>query len=238
MASISLRHDFLLVFTFLLFMIACERQQESARKETQSPQSSVAEAAAAAPLDEHIFLPEGCPAPIEVELTPDQKTLKKAEEALDNGDIFETMKLSRGLIDSKDASVRASLVDIFRWVGKKAIPELAELVHDKNAEVASEAFSAWEFVLQEISHDLVKATAITNLVANLDDSVVIESALMHITNLELCYSLPALEGLVTDYRGKTCGQCAKRMFEHIAGEPWASPERTSMILKEHRGAIK
>lgn len=182
-------------------------------------------------------MPEGCLAPIEVELTPDQKTLKKAEEALDNGDIFETMKLSRGLIDSKDASVRASLVDIFRWVGKKAIPELVELVHDKNAEVASEAFTAWEFVLQEIPHDLVKAIAITNLVANLDDSVVIESALLHITNLELCYSLPALEGLVTGCRGKTCGQCAKRMFEHIAGEPWASPERTHTILKE-QGMIK
>ena len=237
MATSSLRHDFLLACIFLLFTIGCERQQESARKETPSPQSSVAEAAAAAPLNEHIFLPERCTTPVEVELTPDQKTLKKAQEALDNGDIFETMKLSRGLIDSKEASVRASLVDIFRWVGKKAIPELVELVHDKNAEVASDAFAAWEFVLQEIPHDLVKAIAITNLVANLDDSVVIESALMHITNLELCYSLPALEGLVTGCRGKTCGQCAKRMFEHIAGEPWASPERTHTILKE-QGMIK
>ena len=237
MDSNFLRHDFFLAIIFLLSIIGCERQQESLRDETPSAHSAATETVARVSVDDPEILKIQPQEHIEVELTPDQETLKKAQKALDDGDIFEAMKLSRGLIDSKDASVRASLVDIFRWVGKKAVPELVELVHDKNAEVASDAFSAWEFALQEMQHDLVKTIAITNLVANLDDSLVIESALMHIVNIELCYSLPALEGLVTGCRGKTCGQCAKRMFEHIAGEPWASPERTRAILKE-QGGIK
>ena len=232
-----LRHDFFLAFIFLLSTIGCEQQQESVSEETPLPQSATTETVAMVSAEEPVLPQKSRPTDLEVELTSDQLTLKKAREALDDGDIFEAMKLSRGLIDSKDASVRASIVDIFQWVGRKAIPELVELVHDKDAEIAAQAFAAWEFVIQETQHDLVKATAITNLVANLDDSVVIESALMHIVDIELCYSLPALEGLVTGCRGKTSGQCAKRMFEHITGEPWASPERTHTILKE-QGGIK
>ena len=233
MALNSSRIDLVLLF-LLLFGLGCEQREDSIREVTSC--SSNAVAAVRFPR-KRAELGKASLRPVsEAELTPDQISLKKAKAALDDGDVFESMKIARGLIDSADASVRSSIIDIFSWVGRKALPELAELVHDRDPGVAQDAFRVWELALQEIPHDFVKVTAITNLVASIDNPVVIDAALMHIINIDSCYALPALEGLITGYKGKTCGQCAKRSFEHIAGEPWASPERTRMILQQEGDA--
>ena len=228
MAQICFRLD---IFLFLLafLVVGCGRQSNPSPQRPLAATNSVTNS----PTDatKQTGRKKAKARPPEV-LTPDRACLKKAQKALDDGDILEAMKLSRGLMDSKDVSVRADLIDIFGWIGKKAMPELAELMRDPEPDIASAAATAWEFALGEMSYDFVKIAAITNLVSKLENPVVIDSLLMHTLDMELRYSLPALEGLVIGCRGKTCGQCAKRMFEHIAGEPWASPERTSAILKE------
>ena len=233
MAKIYFRPEIL--FTSLaLLALGCDRGADPLSPAGVSTTNAVRSSASDIP---PVKLEPARNPPPEEELSPDMVCLRKAQKALDDEDILKAMSLSRGLMDSEDPSIRAELVDIFRWVGKKAMPELAELMKDKDATVASAALDAWEFALQEINYDFAKVAAITNIASVSENPVVIDAVLMHIIDVESRYSLPALEGLVVGFRGKACGQCAKRMFEYIAGEPWASVERTKTILKE-KGEIQ
>lgn len=204
-----------------LFAIGCERMVEEPSARPLSARTQVVEKVQRARL----------PRPPR---TVDGKKADEARACLDEGDVQKAMFLARGLIDSKEPDIRAEMVEIFSWVGKKALPELTEMLKDPDPDVAADALRGLEVAIDEISHDYSKSSAITNAVATLENPVVIDAILMHISSIDSMYALPALQGLVIQGRGKTYGECAKRMFEHLAGEPWVSQDRTKQILrKEH-----
>ena len=162
--------------------------------------------------------------------TEEQKLLQQAREFLDMEEYALAMRTARGLLGSKDGEVLSGLVDIFGWIGRKAMPELEELID--RPQVSAQALDAWERAVEEISGETAKIFAVTNAASKFSDATVIDSILMHILDVDSDKSLRALEGLVLGQKGKAVSARAKAMFEHVAGEPYSSPERTMRLLKD------
>lgn len=164
------------------------------------------------------------------EPTEERKRLQQAREFLDKEEYALAMRTARGLLGSKDEEVLSGLVDIFGWIGRKAMPELEELI-DK-PQVSTQALDAWERAVEEIGGENAKIFAVTNAASKFSDATVIDTILMHIIDIDSDKSLRALEGLVLGQTGKAVSERAKSMFEHVSGEPYSSPERTMRLMKE------
>lgn len=160
------------------------------------------------------------------------KLLRQAREFLDSGENARAVYVADKLLDSKDERILVGLVDIYGWVGKRALPQLETLMNKSYPEVSVPALDAWEMLIDELGSDFSKAQAVTNAVAGLSDSAVIDAVLMHIISIKPEYSLAALEGLILGECGKIASDRAKVMFEYVAGEPYSSPERTAWLMKE------
>lgn len=165
-------------------------------------------------------------------LTADQRQLAEARSALDSEDYARALKLARGLLDTKEPEVLSDLVGIFGWIGRRALPELEELMANDDAGIRTAALQAWELAIEDISSESVRTMVLTNAVSKLNDPAVIDGALMHILNIRTDYALPALEGLATNRSLGAVSTCARAAFEHIAGEPYSSPERTRRLIKD------
>lgn len=166
-----------------------------------------------------------------LKLSEERLQLEKAREYLDSGENALSMRIARGLLDSKDPEVLSGLVDIFGWIGRRAMPELEELIARDVPNVSIRALDAWEMAIDEISSEYWRTVAITNAATKISDSSVIDAILMHTFNIRVDYVLPALEGMIIGQRGKVAGECAKVMFSHVAGESYSSPERTKLLIK-------
>lgn len=164
-------------------------------------------------------------------LTGEQIQLRSAREYLDQDDYYMAMRYARGLMKSQDVEIIKGILDIFGWIGRKALPEIEEFLSSEREEIATFALQHWEMAIEEISNERIKAICVTNAAAHVKRKDVIDAVLMHISSVESRVSLPALEGLILSERGKPCSFGAKEMFEHISGESWNSPERTKVILK-------
>ena len=166
------------------------------------------------------------------EPTEEQIRLEKARHYLDCGENALAMREARSLLDSKDPEILSRLVDIFGWVGRRAMPELEELMSRGDEGLANSALDAWEIAVEEITSEYAKTVAVTNAVVKMSDATVINSMLMHVIDVRADYSLPALEGVIIGQPGKVSGEFAKATFEHITGEPYSSPSRTKRLLEE------
>lgn len=177
------------------------------------------------------------PAPAKVK-SPEEEAIESARDFLDSGENANAMRIARSLLKSSNAEVQSQLVDIFGWIGKKALPELEELIASRNPNVSTSALSAWEMAVEEINGEFSKNAAITNAAVKYSDAAIIDSILMHINIIDEASALMVLEGLVVNSKGTPAAARAKHMFEHIAGEPYSSPERTLLLIRERNAKIR
>ena len=170
----------------------------------------------------------------EEELSPEQRQARQMRAALDSGDIGTAVRLARSLMYSEDRDIRLEVVQTFAWCGRKTIPELIRLISDKDPGVSDAAYDGWKTAMTEVSSERVRAIMIENAVSNIDDVSKINDILMELTSLSEHLSLTTLEHIILKCRGRAASVCAKELFEHQSGEPWASPERTKLILNSMR----
>ena len=166
-----------------------------------------------------------------VVLTADQKEAVRMRSLLDDGERLLAYQSCRKLLRSSDKAVRIEVASALPWIGRRAIPELTALLEDSENDVALLAQQGWDAVYDEIQDEAAKMSALTNAVARLNDPSVINALLLKSAVVEPTLALPALEGLIQSCRGRVVSGCAKGMFEHLAGEPWASPERTRKLIQ-------
>ena len=168
-----------------------------------------------------------------VSATPDIRRAEQMRSLLDGGDVGAALRIARSLVSSNERPVKEEVILVLGWCGKRALPELIQLMSDPDADIANQAFSAWENAIMEVASDRVKALRIEEMVSCINDRAKIESALMRFTEFDETLSLMSLERIILNNRGRAASVCAKELFEHIAGEPWASKERTAKIINKN-----
>lgn len=169
---------------------------------------------------------------VEPPRTPDGLRAVRMRTHLDEGNMAAALRDARELMDSPEDDVREEVVKVFTWCGNKAFPELVEMISDPAPSVANLAFAGWEGLLADAPTDRIKALRIVEMVGRIKHVERIKAALMALTRMDASVSLPALERIILDNKGKPASTCAKEMFAHLAEEPWASPARTQRILNE------
>ena len=168
------------------------------------------------------------------ELSPEQRQAREMRAALDFGDIDSAVRIARTLMYSENRDVRLEVVQTFAWCGRKTIPELIRLISDKDPEVSNAAYDGWKTAMTEVSSESVRAIMIETAVSKIDDVGKINDILLELTSLPEHLSLTTLEHIILKCKGRAASVCAKELFEHQSGEPWASPERTKWILNSMR----
>jgi len=165
-------------------------------------------------------------------LTGDQRKVAEMNAAIDNGETHVALRMARELMDSKDAAVRMAVTDALGFIGKRALPDIEAMLGDPDGEVAQSALNAWELGLTELNSDRVRAAVVERAVKSVANRAMLDAILIQLTGIDEKLALTTLQRIIQANSGKAASVCAKSMFEHIAGEPWDSPERLLELLKE------
>lgn len=160
----------------------------------------------------------------------DWRLSEQMRERLDEGKPAEALIMARRLLHSKEKAVRRRTADALGWIGRKAMPELVEMLGDEDADVVADALVGWQQAYAEQKNDEERIAGITNAVARLNDQVKAECVLLRFTEVDEAVGLAAMDAFITAHKGKPSATLMKSTFEHFAGEPWISRERTAQLV--------
>lgn len=128
------------------------------------------------------------------------------------------LRHARNLMDSRRKGIRASVLASLQWIGRRAMPEITQMMNDDDEEIATEAMSAWEMAFDEIDGDHRKATVIGETVVVLKKGEHIEMVLSKLDDVEPRIVLPLLDRLAVENVGTSLGECAREKKIELENE--------------------
>lgn len=163
--------------------------------------------------------------------------MKACFEAIDDGHDALAVRQAREFMDSTNAEVRLQAVEAFGWVGKYAVKELAEMMADADADVASEALRQWEMAFDEYSNEASKVREIERAAALLKDQDRLEAVMMKISDLEDYNAVKVLSGIISSTNSTpVAAEVARAEYASLTGEPFVDEKRADQlvtILRNH-----
>lgn len=180
-------------------------------------------------------LQESPPAP----LTAEEKEAEKMRDLLDDGQTQAAIRLARNLMDSGNKRVRSQVLETLAWIGRRALPEITEMINDGDAEIAEEALASWEQAYSEISGEHSQAAAIVEALPKLKNPDHVNAILMHAVELDEQVALPMLSQVIDANTTNFLGECAREAYSHATGgEIYESAEAMRRYLEENRESEK
>ena len=175
------------------------------------------------------------PAEPEKPMTAEEKEAVEMRELLDSGETTAAIRHARNLMDSKSARIKGQVLETLSWIGRRAMPEITELINDADGTIAAEAVSAWDQAFGEITGPNRQALAIAETVVKLKNPDHINAILMHCTELDENVSLPMVAELIASNSTNIVGECGREIYKHLSGgEIYESPEATRRFLAEEK----
>ena len=150
-------------------------------------------------------------------LTPEEREAELMDELLGQDKTFEALRHARNLMDSTNAAIRVKAVEAFAWIGKRALPEITEMMNDQNPSVAAEAMTAWEQAFSEIDGRHRIADTISRTVSNLKNPEHVNSILLHLSDIDQDVALPTLSTIIEGNKGSFVEESAREVYTHLTG---------------------
>ena len=97
------------------------------------------------------------------------KRVRKMQRLLDEGNQTAALYDARELRFSNDKVERFAAVEVFGWIGSKALPEITEMLSDPELEIANEAWEKWEMAFNELESDDFRREVILEAAKTFDD---------------------------------------------------------------------
>lgn len=165
-------------------------------------------------------------------LTAEEQAVLEMQDLLSDGKELSALRAARNLMDSENADTRSAVLEAFQWIGKRALPEITEMINDVNPHVSAEAIQAWEMAFGEIDGEHRKAFVIEESVVKLKRQDDIETILNHTSELELRIALPMLSRMIETHGATMIAECARENYLFLTdGEAYTSPDDTMRYLK-------
>lgn len=165
-------------------------------------------------------------------LTPEEREAELMDELLGLDKTLEALRHARNLMDSTNAAIRVKAVEAFAWIGKRALPEITEMLNDQNPSVATEAMTAWEQAFAEIDGRHRMADIISRTVANLKNPDHVNSVLLHLSDIDQKVALPTLSAIIESNKGSFIEESAREVYVHLTGgEIYESLAATQKFLE-------
>lgn len=207
------------ILFLLLGVCACSRQDEQAKPSAQEKELSNK-------LSDFIDRKADKPIRPKVELTPEQKQVREMQRLLDDDKVGLALREARSLMDSKNGEIRSAVLETLQWIGRRALPEITEMLNDPDEQVATEALTAWELAFGEFDGDRRKALAIEESVVLVKKSDTIRELLRQFSDIEQKVALQTLSKLIEKHNGTALGECARECYEEISdGKPYEPPQK-------------
>ena len=168
-------------------------------------------------------------------LTPEEREAELMRSLLDDGKTSAALRHARNLMDSDSKHIRSLVLDALSWIGKRALPEITEMINDPNPDIAGEALAAWEQAYSEIDGEHRQAAAMSETLPKLRNQQHVNSILMHVPEMELTVSLPMLSKIIDSCSTNFIGECARDMYTHVTGgEVYESLAVTQLFLEQEK----
>ena len=157
------------------------------------------------------------PAEPEKPMTAEEKEAAEMRDLLDAGETTAAIRHARNLMDSKDGRIRGQVLETLSWIGRRAMPEITEMINDADGGIAAEAISAWEQAFGEISGPNRQAIAIAETVVKLKNPDHVNAIFMHFTELDESVSLPMVAEIIEANSTNMVGECGRDIYKHLSG---------------------
>jgi hypothetical protein len=164
--------------------------------------------------------------------TPDERDADTMRALLDSGDEKGALKIARRLLDSEDADVRSRVLIVLGWIGLKALPELTQMLADKDDSVASDAFTQWKMAFEEIQEDDAKAELLVAAMGSMRHQEDMESLVMSVDQLKEDLAVAALVGIIQG-ENKVAGEVAREHYAFVTQSDYTTPEAAAQWIQEN-----
>ena len=165
-------------------------------------------------------------------LTPDQKTAEEMNERLDNKDEKATIELARKIIKSDDAEVRSSVVSALGWIGVRALPELSQMLGDKDEGVARMALEQWQNAVEEVQDEDMRGKMLAAGMQALTDPEELETTVMDFNELPDAIAVRYLTEVI-ESSNAVAAQVARAQYEQTTGEEYKDRSTSEKWIKEN-----
>ena len=142
------------------------------------------------------------------------------------------MRHARELMDSTDADVKLQAIEVFGWIGRSAVNELAEMMTDAEEDVSSEAQRQWEMAFDEIPSDPGKIQAIEKAAMMLKKQDSLEAVMMKLAEFDDYNAVQVLCDIITSTNASPVAvEVARSEYATLAGEPFVDAGRAEQVIK-------
>ena len=166
-------------------------------------------------------------------LTLEEKEAAEMRDLLDDGQTLAALRHARNLIDSEEKSIRSLVLDTLAWIGRRALPEITEMINDSVPEIAEQALSAWEQAFAEVGGQNQKAAIIIETLPRLNKPHPVSAILQCASEFDEDVALQMLAQIIDSNSTNFVGECAREMYTHISGgEVYESREVTKRFCEQ------
>jgi len=109
--------------------------------------------------------------------------IARMQSSMDDGDSEGALVCARQLMTAPDTGARRTALDMFRWLGSKAMTEMTRMLSDPDDEIAQLALEGWLMALDEITDHAAYIQTAAKAVATLTDQAARQSLMMKISLL-------------------------------------------------------
>jgi len=166
------------------------------------------------------------------ELTPDQKLVEKMNALLDDKNEKAVIELARQIMKSNDAEVRSAVVAALGWIGVKALPELSQMLGDKDETVSRAALEQWQNAVDEVQDEDMRAKMLVAGMLALTDPEELESTVMDFNELPEAVAIPCLIQLI-ESQNAAAAEVAREQYLFLTGGPYTNAADANKWLQEN-----
>ena len=154
-------------------------------------------------------------------------------------ELNDALALARSNMDSEDPKVRKVVADAFAWIGRRALPELAEMVEDSVPAVADTAADGWVAALDDIHNERVRGEELAKTLPKFKSRDHIEQALMQFASFNEDFAQETLAKIISQNEGTVLAECAREMYKHVSnGDPFTGGQMAAAASKVGSQTIK
>jgi hypothetical protein len=144
--------------------------------------------------------------------------IARMKDAMDNGDSEGALIFARQLMTAADVGARREALDMFRWLGAEALPELTRMLTDPDGELAQLALDGWKDSLGEVTDHAGNVRPVVEAVTALQDPAARHTLMIQISLLPDVVAAEYYSGML-NAGDKVVVELAREYLTFIAQTP-------------------
>jgi hypothetical protein len=165
-------------------------------------------------------------------MSDDERKAREMRELLDSGDETKALRMARTLMHSPEDYVRSEVVTVIGWIGLKALPELTQMLGDKDEGIASEALSHWQTAVGEVEGEQDKADLLVAAITTMRKQEDMESLAMTFTQLPDALVVRSLVKIL-QIDNEAASEMARQQYEFVTQTPYTTPAAAEKWAREN-----